>query len=141
MRAESVVANKLRICFVGLDNYAFLRPELGITHMGGEAVQQSLLARQFARDGHEVSTIVLDYDQPDGGTIDGINIHRHGHWAIANFVLPPVVQKLLRSTRYDLLVEDINKIPFFTPWYRGRTPLVAIVPTCSAPRSTGRPIR
>ena len=73
-RAEGVVADKLRICFVGLDNYAFLRPELGITHMGGEAVQQSLLARQFVKKGHEVSTVVLDYDQADVDTIDGISI-------------------------------------------------------------------
>ncbi len=47
---------------------------------------------------------------------------------MANFVLPPVVRGMLRRGRYDLLVEDINKIPFYTPLYRGRTPLVAIVP-------------
>ena len=73
---EDSAGRNLRICFVGLDNYAFLRPELGITHMGGEAVQQSLLARQFVQKGHEVSTIVLDYEEPDAGVIDGISIIR-----------------------------------------------------------------
>ncbi len=61
-------------------------------------------------------------------TIDGVKIHRHGHWAVANFMLPPVVKKYLRAGNYDLLVEDINKIPFYTPLYKGKTPLVAIVP-------------
>ena len=64
----------MRICFVGLDNYAFLRPDLGISHMGGEAVQQCLLAREFAANGFSVSTIVLDYDEPDDSDIDGIRI-------------------------------------------------------------------
>lgn len=63
-----------RICFVGLDNYAFLRPDLGITHMGGEAVQQSLLARYFAQENFEVSTIVLDSEQPSDERIDDISI-------------------------------------------------------------------
>jgi glycosyltransferase involved in cell wall biosynthesis len=60
--------------------------------------------------------------------IDGINIYRKGHWAVANFVLPGVVRRLLKENTYDLLVEDINKIPFYTPLYKGKVPLVAIVP-------------
>ena len=47
---------------------------------------------------------------------------------MANFTLPPVVRRLLKNGSYDLLVEDINKIPFYTPLYRGDVPLVAIVP-------------
>jgi len=65
---------------------------------------------------------------PARDVIDGVEIHRHGHWTLANFVLPGVVRRLLKKNHYDLLVEDINKIPFYTPLYRGRTPLVAIVP-------------
>ncbi len=65
---------------------------------------------------------------PDREVIDGVNVHRKGHWAVANFVLPSLVRRLLKTHRYDLLVEDINKIPFFTPLYRAGVPLVAIVP-------------
>lgn len=43
-------------------------------------------------------------------------------------MLPPVVKRFLKTRQYDLLVEDINKIPFYTPLYKGDTPLVAIVP-------------
>jgi len=65
---------------------------------------------------------------PDRDVIDGINIYRKGHWAVANFVLPGLVKQLLKENTYDLLVEDINKIPFYTPLYKGKVPLVAIVP-------------
>ena len=65
---------------------------------------------------------------PQHDSIDGVRIHRHGHWAVANFMLPPVVKKYLKAGNYDLLVEDINKIPFYTPLYKGDIPLVAIVP-------------
>lgn len=47
---------------------------------------------------------------------------------MANFVLPSLVKRLLKTHSYDLLVEDINKVPFYTPMYKGDVPLVAIVP-------------
>ncbi|PID78632.1 hypothetical protein CSB20_14170 [bacterium DOLZORAL124_64_63] len=79
--------------------------------------------------GHEVDLVCSGYaGAPASDEIDGVRIHRRGHWAVANFTLPPLVRSMLKRERFDLLVEDINKIPFYTPLYRGRTPLVAIVP-------------
>ncbi len=79
--------------------------------------------------GWEVDLVCAAYHgAPARDTIDGVNIHRYGHWAFANFILPGAVNSLLKKGDYDLLVEDINKIPFYTPLYRGRTPLLAIVP-------------
>lgn len=79
--------------------------------------------------GHEVDLICSSYKgAAKHDSIDGVRIHRHGHWAVANFLLPPVIKKYLKAGNYDLLVEDINKIPFYTPLYKGDTPLVAIVP-------------
>ncbi|MBU8870462.1 MAG: glycosyltransferase family 4 protein [Gemmatimonadales bacterium] len=79
--------------------------------------------------GWEVDLVCSGYPGASAhDVIDGVGIHRHGHWTVANFVLPQVVKRLLRSGDYDLLVEDINKIPFFSPLFCGDTPLVAIVP-------------
>ena len=79
--------------------------------------------------GWDVDLVCSGYkDAPRHDVIDGINIHRHGHWTVANFTLPPVVRRLLKTGSYDLLLEDINKIPFYTPLYRGDVPMVAIVP-------------
>jgi glycosyltransferase involved in cell wall biosynthesis len=62
-----------RICFVGLDNYPVLNPQCR-GYFGGESVQQTLLARAFQTAGYGVSMVVIDYGQPDGEVIDGIQV-------------------------------------------------------------------
>jgi glycosyltransferase involved in cell wall biosynthesis len=59
--------------------------------------------------------------------IDGIETLRAGSWWNANFVLPLKYLRRLKARRYDLIVEDINKLPFFTPLFAG-CPVVAVVP-------------
>ncbi len=63
-----------KICFVNHDNYPVLNPAFGGNYIGGESVQQILLARALAKKGHEVSTIVADLGQPDGEVVDGIKV-------------------------------------------------------------------
>lgn len=62
----------MKICFVGLDNLALVAPEYRHPRVGGESVQQTLLARALARRGHKVSMVVADYGQPDGAVWDAI---------------------------------------------------------------------
>lgn len=62
----------MKICFVGLDNLPVLAPEFRGHTIGGESVQQTLLARALARRGHEVSMVVGDYGQADGAQWQGI---------------------------------------------------------------------
>ena len=56
----------MKICLVGLDNLSVLAPEFKDRTVGGEPVQQTLLARSLARRGHDVSMIVADLGQADG---------------------------------------------------------------------------
>lgn len=56
----------MKICFVGLDNLPVLAPEYRQDTLGGESVQQTLLAHAMARQGHEVSMVVADHGQDDG---------------------------------------------------------------------------
>ena len=56
------------------DNYPVLNPEYGANYIGGESVQQILLAKAFAKRGHEVSTIVADLGQQDGEIIDDVRV-------------------------------------------------------------------
>jgi glycosyltransferase involved in cell wall biosynthesis len=62
------------ICFVGADNYPVLNSEYGNHYIGGESVQQTLLARAFVELGYDVSMVVTDLGQPDGEVIDGIRV-------------------------------------------------------------------
>lgn len=66
----------MKICFVGLDNLPVLSEEYNMHGIGGEQVQQTLLAKAFASRGHQVSMIVYDYGQPKIHLKDGITAYR-----------------------------------------------------------------
>jgi len=66
----------MKICLVGAGNLAVLAREFTRHSIGGEAVQQTLLARALARRGHDVSMAVEDYGQPDGAVWDGIRVFK-----------------------------------------------------------------
>jgi len=65
-----------RICFVGLQNLPVLSPNYSHHGIGGEEVQQTLLARAFAQRGFDVLMVVADYGQRDLEFIDGIALHK-----------------------------------------------------------------
>jgi len=67
---------KPRICFVGLENLPVLAPEFEQHGIGGEQVQQSLLAKAFVRRGFPVSMVVGDYGQQDGATWSGVEVYK-----------------------------------------------------------------
>lgn len=66
----------MKICFVGFDNLPALAPQYARHLIGGESVQQTLLARALARRGHDVSMVVGDYGQPDGERWEGIRVFK-----------------------------------------------------------------
>jgi glycosyltransferase involved in cell wall biosynthesis len=82
----------MKICFLGLDNLPVLAREFGHHAVGGEQVQQTLLARAMQQRGLTVSMAVFDYGQDDGAAWDGIATHRtYGEQAglpVLRFVYP-----------------------------------------------------
>jgi glycosyltransferase involved in cell wall biosynthesis len=66
----------MKICFVGFDNLPVLAPEYKQHAIGGESVQQTLLARALAQRGHDVSMVVADLGQADGALWDTIRVFK-----------------------------------------------------------------
>ena len=66
----------MKICFVGLENLPVLAREYNSHGIGGEQVQQTLLAKAFARRGHAVSMVVGDYGQEDGAEWDSVKTYK-----------------------------------------------------------------
>jgi glycosyltransferase involved in cell wall biosynthesis len=52
---------------------------------------------------------------------------RRGHWYDANHALPRAYKRELAGERFDAVIEDINKLPFFAPRWAG-VPVLAVVP-------------
>ncbi len=58
---------------------------------------------------------------------DGIRILRRGAWWNANHTLPAAYRRELSGERFDAVIEDINKLPFFAPRW-AKAPVLAVVP-------------
>ncbi|MDD5719815.1 MAG: glycosyltransferase family 4 protein [Candidatus Krumholzibacteria bacterium] len=96
---------------------------------GGAELHLHHILAGAAAAGHEVELIASAYaGAPADEVRDGVVMRRRGDWRVANFVLPWVVRRRLRDQAWALLIEDINKIPFYTPLYAGPVPVLAIVP-------------
>lgn len=95
---------------------------------GGAEVHLHEILSHLVRWGHQATQISAGFDgcsQED--TIDGIRVLRRGHWFDANLTLPIFARRHMKHNSYDVVIEDINKLPFFMPLYTD-TPVVPVIP-------------
>jgi glycosyltransferase involved in cell wall biosynthesis len=95
---------------------------------GGAEVHLHEILAHLVRWGHGVTQLSAGF--PGGApeeTIDGIRVLRRGRWYDANIALPLFARRHMRHNDYDVVLEDINKLPFFMPLYT-RVPVVPIIP-------------
>lgn len=94
---------------------------------GGAEVHLHEIFSRIARRGHAVTLFCSSFPGalPEE-MVDGIRVIRRGGRNTFNFTLAIEYLTRLRHLRYDVVVDDINKIPFFTPLFV-RRPLVGIV--------------
>ena len=95
---------------------------------GGAEVHLHEIFGRLARRGHEVRAVVGGWrGAPRRTTLDGIGITRVGGRYTFPLGVRKAVRRELEAQPADLVVEDINKIPLFTPrWIR--MPVVGLVP-------------
>jgi glycosyltransferase involved in cell wall biosynthesis len=95
---------------------------------GGAEVHLHEILAHLVRWGHEATQISSGWPGcvPEE-EIDGIRILRRGRWYNANIVLQRFTGKHVRSNPYDVVLEDINKLPFFLPLVTS-VPVVGVIP-------------
>lgn len=94
---------------------------------GGAEVHLHELFSRIARLGNEVTLFCSAFpDAPREEIVDGIRVIRRGKRNTFNFIVPFAYLFRFRHEDFDVVVDDINKIPFYTPLYV-RKPLVGIV--------------
>ncbi len=96
--------------------------------VGGAEVNFQEIFRRLVERGHEVTLLCSrdDLSFPEEEEIDGIRIVRRGHRNTFNFTVPGVYRREFRDAPIDIVMDDLNKIPFYTPLYV-RHPLLAMV--------------
>ena len=102
--------------------------DIGNPEAGGAEVHVHEIMRTLVKRGHRVTQLASSFPGCEkNAAADGVRILRRGNWYAANFTLPLAYLRELRSERFDVVVEDINKIPFYTPLFT-KAPVLAIVP-------------
>ncbi|HRP02956.1 MAG TPA: glycosyltransferase family 4 protein [Candidatus Kapabacteria bacterium] len=93
---------------------------------GGAEVHAHEIFKRIVAQGHDVTFFSCEVDGlPNNEVIDGINIIRSGGRNTFNFTVPSYYTKHFKDINFDIIIDDINKIPFYTPLYI-KKPIVAI---------------
>jgi glycosyltransferase involved in cell wall biosynthesis len=95
---------------------------------GGAELHLEHILLEAVRRGHRVTWLAAGF--PGGapeGEHQGIRILRRGRWWSFGAAVPGVLRRELRDPPPDVVIEDINKIPCFTPWWT-KAKVAVIVP-------------
>jgi glycosyltransferase involved in cell wall biosynthesis len=94
---------------------------------GGAEVHLHEIFKRIAARGHSVTLFCSVFgDAPREENIDGIRVLRSGGRHLFNFRVPMRYWMEFQHSGFDVVVDDMNKIPFFTPFFV-KEPLVGIV--------------
>ena len=101
--------------------------DLANPYAGGAEVHLEELLRRLVTYGHSVTLFCSAFpDCEPEETIEGIRIIRRGNRYNFNLIAPHHLRRLAAADDYDLLIEDVNKIPFYTPLYLKLKTLVVV---------------
>lgn len=93
---------------------------------GAEVYLQEIFSRLVSR-GHQVVLLSERFagSQPED-VMEGIRIIRAGGKLTFNFTAGHLVGRLADGLNADVVIDDLNKIPFYSPWHTKR-PVLAIL--------------
>lgn len=93
---------------------------------GGAEVHFHEIFSRIAQMGHTVVLLACHFEGASQyEIIDGVEIYRVGNRSLFNFYVPKNIVKLDKKYNFDIIIDDINKIPFYTPLYV-KKPILAI---------------
>ena len=96
--------------------------------MGGAEVILHQVYRRLAARGHRVTLLAGAWPGCEkSDRIDGMEVIRAGSTYTFNWIVPRM-WRCLKQRGFDLIVEDLNKIPFFSPSFQKDVPVLANVP-------------
>jgi len=93
---------------------------------GGAEVHFQEIFKRLVMNGHTVTLLATKFSgAAREDRQDDIRVLRWGHTYTFNWEAPFLIRRLLREQRFDCIVDDVNKIPFFTPRWFPKLPVCA----------------
>ena len=85
---------------------------------GGAEVHLHEIFKRIVAMGHDVTLYCNHYDKaPKEESLNGIRVIREGGRNDFNVYVPLRYFTRFRKEKFDIIIDDINKIPFYTPLY------------------------
>ncbi|HVG45815.1 MAG TPA: glycosyltransferase family 4 protein, partial [Longimicrobium sp.] len=101
--------------------------DLANPQSGGAEVHLHEIFGRLARRGHQVTLLCSGFPGAQAATsADGMRILRTGGRHSFTLAAAPYYRRHLARERFDVVIEDLNKVPLFTPYWVKR-PLVVLV--------------
>lgn len=95
---------------------------------GGAEVHLTEIFSRFVERGDDVTLVSSGFrGGAEADEYRGIRIFRTGSRETYNFTAPRLIRRLESREHFNIVVEDINKVPLFTPLYL-KKPLLVVVP-------------
>lgn len=83
---------------------------------GGAETHMHEVFGRLAEKGHQVSALVSGWRGcPELTRLDGIDVHRSGGRHTFSLTAPRYFRRRLAGAAFDVVVEDLNKVPLFSP--------------------------
>lgn len=83
---------------------------------GGAETHLHEIFGRLVRRGHDVTLLVSGWDGAPGRQIvDGMEVHRTGGRYTFNLMAPSYYRRRLSGEPFDVMVEDLNKVPLLSP--------------------------
>jgi glycosyltransferase involved in cell wall biosynthesis len=94
---------------------------------GGAEVHLHEIFSRLVDAGHEVTLVVSGWSgAPREAVVDGMDVHRVGSRHSFPLLAPGYYRRVLARGGYDLLIEDLNKVPLWSPVW-SKAPVVLVV--------------
>lgn len=101
--------------------------DLSNPQAGGAEVHLEEILKRVAAKGHQITLFCSSYPgAKKSEMMNGIEILRKGSRYNFNFMVSKYIKSLIALKKPDLIIEDINKIPFYTPLFQNLPTLVVI---------------
>ena len=95
---------------------------------GGAEVYNHEILKRIVKKGHSVTLLCSHYsDLQHEESIDGIRVVRSGSRSLFNYAVLFASKRLLAEDSYDIVIDAVNKIPFLSPLYIKKIPVICIV--------------